>query len=262
VLNGKLEIPHPYTMLRSIIVDDEPKSRENLKIILQDFVSNVTVEALCANVDEAVSAINNLKPDIVFLDIEMQQETGFDLLNKVLEVEFEVIFITAYSEHAIRAIKFSAIDYLLKPIDIEELKGAIQRVIQKREVSTSGRLQILRDHFTAPKEKLQIALPTAHGIIFTGIENILYCEASSNYTILYTADGKEYVASKTLKEYEDLLIDYNFFRIHHSYLVNIGAIKKYVKGDGGQVVLSNNTSLDVSKRRRVDFLNRFSAKAR
>lgn len=248
-------------MLKSIIVDDEPKSRENLKIILQDFVSNVTVDALCGSVDQAVTAINTSKPDIVFLDIEMQQETGFDLLTKIQDIEFEVIFITAYSEYAIKAIKFSAIDYLLKPIDIEELKGAVQRVIQKREVRTSGRLQILRDHFTAPKDKLKIALPTAHGIIFTAIENILYCEASSNYTILHTADGKEYVASKTLKEYEDLLIGYNFFRIHHSYLVNINAIKKYVKGDGGHVILSNNISLDVSKRKRVDFLNRFSAKA-
>ena len=248
-------------MLKSIIVDDEPKSRENLKIILQDFVSDVTVDALCGNIDEAVVAINNSKPDIVFLDIEMQQETGFDLLDKIDSVEFEVIFITAYSEYAIKAIKFSAIDYLLKPIDIEELKSAVQRVIQKREGRISGRLQILRDHFTAPTEKLKISLPTPHGIVFTGIENILYCRASSNYTILHTADGKEYVASKTLKEYEDLLAAYNFVRIHHSYLVNINAIKEYVKGDGGHVVLSNNISLDVSKRKRVDFLNKFLAKA-
>lgn len=245
-------------MLKSIIVDDEPKSRENLQIVLQDFVSNVTVEALCATVNEAVTAINNTKPDIVFLDIEMQQETGFDLLNKIGEIDFEVIFITAYSDYAIKAIKFSAIDYLLKPIDIEELKSAVQRVIQKREGRTSGRLRILRDNLTAPKEKLKIGLPTAHGIIFTGVENILYCEASSNYTVLYTTDGKEYVASKTLKEYEDLLLEYNFFRIHHSYLVNLSAIKKYVKGDGGYVILANEVSLDVSKRKKTDFLHRYN----
>ncbi len=245
-------------MLKSIIVDDEPKSRENLQIVLQDFVKNIAVEALCATVDEAVTAINNTKPDIVFLDIEMQQETGFDLLNKIHQIDFEVIFITAYADYAIKAIKFSAIDYLLKPIDIEELKSAVQRVIQKREGRTSGRLQILRDNLTAPKEKLKIGLPTAHGIVFTSIENILYCEASSNYTVLYTSDGKEYVASKTLKEYEDLLIEYNFFRIHHSYLVNIGAIKKYVKGDGGHVILTNEVSLDVSKRKKVDFLHHYN----
>jgi two-component system LytT family response regulator len=246
-------------MLKSIIVDDEPKSRENLQIVLQDFVSDVAVEALCSNVDEAIAAIQNVKPDIVFLDIEMQQETGFDLLNKLQEIDFEVIFITAYSEYAIKAIKFSAIDYLLKPIDIEELKSAVQRVAQKREGRTSRRLQVLRDNLsTSAKEKLKIALPTAHGIIFTGIENILYCEASSNYTVLYTADGREFVASKTLKEYEDLLTEYNFFRIHHSYLVNIGAIKKYVKGDGGHVVLKNDVSLDVSKRKKIDFLYRYN----
>jgi two-component system, LytTR family, response regulator len=245
-------------MLRSIIVDDEPKSRENLQIVLQDFVDDVAVEALCSNVDEAVTAIHKIKPDIVFLDIEMQQETGFDLLSKVGQIDFEVIFITAYSEYAIKAIKFSAIDYLLKPIDIDELNVAVQRVIQKRE-GTSRRLQILHDNLTAPtKEKLKIALPTVHGIIFTGLENILYCEASSNYTVLYTTDGKEYVASKTLKEYEDLLKEYNFFRIHHSYLVNIMAIKKYVKGEGGHVILTNDMSLDVSKRKKVDFLHRYN----
>jgi two-component system LytT family response regulator len=246
-------------MLKSVIVDDEPKSRENLRIVLTDFVSNVSVEALCATIDEAITAIHSIKPDIVFLDIEMQQETGFDLLNRLHDIDFEVIFITAYSEYAIKAIKFSAIDYLLKPIDIEELKVAVQRVAQKREGRTSKRLQILRDNLsTTQKDKLKIALPTAHGMIFTGIENILYCEASSNYTVLYTADGKEYVASKTLKEYEDLLTDHNFFRIHHSYLVNIGAIKKYVKGDGGHVVLKNDVSLDVSKRKRIDFLYRYN----
>jgi two-component system LytT family response regulator len=246
-------------MLKSVIVDDEPKSRENLQIVLQDFVSNVTVDALCGTIDEAIAAIHKIKPDIVFLDIEMQQETGFDLLNRLPEIDFEVIFITAYSEYAIKAIKFSAIDYLLKPIDIEELKDAVQRVMQKREGRTSRRLQILRDNLSTPaREKLKIALPTPHGIIFTGIENILYCEASSNYTVLYTSDGREYVASKTLKEYEDLLTDYNFFRIHHSYLVNICAIKKYVKGDGGHVVLKNDVSLDVSKRKKVDFLYRYN----
>jgi two-component system LytT family response regulator len=213
---------------------------------------------LCGTVDEAVTAINNTKPDVVFLDIEMQQETGFDLLNKIGEIDFEVIFITAYSDYAIKAIKFSAIDYLLKPIDIEELKNAVLRVIQKREGRTSGRLQILRDNLTAPREKLKIGLPTTHGIIFTGVENILYCEASSNYTVLYTSDGKEYVASKTLKEYEDLLLEHNFFRIHHSYLVNLSAIKKYVKGDGGHVILANEVSLDVSKRKKTDFLHRYN----
>jgi two-component system, LytTR family, response regulator len=246
-------------MLKSIIVDDEPKSRENLKIVLQDFVNNVSVEALCGTVDEAVKCIHAIKPDIVFLDIEMQQETGFDLLAKIDPIDFEVIFITAYSDYAIKAIKFSAIDYLLKPIDIEELKCAVQRVTQKREGSTSRRLQILRDNLKSPtKEKIKIALPTSRGLIFTGIENILYCEASSNYTVLYTSDGREYVASKTLKEYEDLLTAYDFFRIHHSYLVNLSSIKKYVKGDGGHVILMNDVSLDVSKRKKTDFLHHYN----
>ena len=248
-------------MLRAVIVDDEPKSLENLKIICEEFVSNISVISLCRSVHDAQIAIKEHKPDIVFLDIQMQHETGFDLLAKIEDIDFEIIFVTAYSEFAIKAFKFSAIDYLLKPIDIEELRAAVAKVQQKRLGKTSRRLKILQDNlFDATVDTSKIALPSADGLVFIKTNDILYCEASSNYTIFYTAENKKYIVSRTLKEYEELLSDHNFFRIHHSYLVNLKAIKKYVKGDGGYVVLTNDITLDVSKRKRVDFLNRLSAR--
>ena len=248
-------------MLRSIIVDDEPKSLKNLKIIAERFVKNISVVATCKTVTEGLSAIKEHKPDIVFLDIQMQNETGFDLLSKIEQIDFEVIFVTAYSDFAIQAIKFSAIDYLLKPIDVEELKAAVKKVEEKRLGKISGRLRVLQDNLRSKKNGYKIALPATDGLVFVAVNHILYCEASSNYTVFHTVDSKQYVVCKTLKEYEDLLITHNFFRIHHSYLVNLGEVKKYVKGEGGHVILNNNVSLDVSKRKKTDFLNRLNHEA-
>lgn len=243
-------------MLKAIIVDDEPKARENLQILLQDFVKGVAVVALCHNVDEAIAAVNLHSPDVVFLDIQLQRETGFDLLTKLKEINFEVIFTTAYSEYAIKAFKFSAIDYLLKPIDIEELKKAVSKVEKRVSNNMASRLtQLVQNLKQGSTENYKIALPTLEGLVFVNIKDILYCEASSNYTQIFTAEEK-YLVSKTLKEYDELLSDHNFFRIHNSYLININSIKKYVKGEGGYVVLNNNTALDVSKRKKEAFLNK------
>jgi two-component system LytT family response regulator len=254
-----IEQPESNAMLVSIIVDDEQKSQENLQGIIQEFVEEISVVACCKNVAEAIEAVKVHKPDIVFLDIQMKGETGFDLLSKIDKIDFEIIFVTAYSEYAIKAIKFSAIDYLLKPIDIEELKMAIGKVAQRRTGKILKRLGILQDHLSnAGHDNSKIALPTSDGLFFIRIQEIIYCQASSSYTIFFTTDGKQHVVCRTLKEYEELLVDHNFFRIHHSYLVNLNMIKKYVKGDGGYVILNNDVSLDVSKRKKIDFLKRFS----
>lgn len=241
-------------MLRAIIVDDEAKARENLAILLQDFVKGVEVVGLCQKISEAVKAVELHSPDVVFLDIQLQRESGFDLLTALDEVNFEVIFTTAYTEYAIKAFKFSAIDYLLKPIDIEELKKAVSKVEKRVSQNMTSRLTHLVQHLKQGSDS-RIALPTLEGLVFVNIQDILYCEASSNYTQIFTSQEK-YLVSKTLKEYDELLSDHNFFRIHNSYLININSIKKYVKGDGGYVVLNNNTSLDVSKRKKEAFLNR------
>jgi len=248
-------------MINCIIVDDEPKSRESLKILLEDFCQNVVVKALCQDVAEAVDAIQMHKPDVVFLDIHLQRETGFDLLTRLNDVNFEVIFTTAYSEYAIKAFKFSAIDYLLKPIDIEELKRALAKVEKRMSDTISDRLKQLIQNLKAPStENYKLALPTSDGLVFVKVNDILYCEASSNYTLIFTFDGKKHVVSRTLKEYEDMLSEHNFFRIHNSYLINLNAIKKYVRGEGGYVVMANDQSLDVSKRKKEAFLLKIGAR--
>ncbi|HKZ38357.1 MAG TPA: LytTR family DNA-binding domain-containing protein [Chryseolinea sp.] len=243
-------------MLKAIIVDDEPKARENLQILLQDFVKGVEVVALCQDIAEAMEAVNTKSPDIVFLDIQLQRETGFDLLTRLKDINFEVIFTTAYTEYAIKAFKFSAIDYLLKPIDIEDLKKSVGKVEKRVNNNMNSRLKELVQNLKfGSTENYKLALPTLEGLVFIKINDIIYCEASSNYTQIYTSEGK-YLVSKTLKEYDELLSDHNFFRIHNSYLININSIKKYVKGDGGYVVLNDNTSLDVSKRKKEAFLTK------
>jgi two-component system LytT family response regulator len=246
-------------MLKAIIIDDELKSRESLRILIEDFCQGVEVAALCQNVTQGISAIEKINPDVIFLDIQMQRETGFDLLTKIKEINFEVIFTTAYSEYAIKAFKFSAIDYLLKPIDIEELKAALLKVEKKINGNISGRLKQMMDNLKGGNaENFKLALPTADGLLFIKVNDIVYCEASSNYTQIFMMDGKKYLVSRTLKEYEDMLSESNFFRIHHSYLINLNRVKKYVRGEGGYVLMQNDTSLDVSKRKKEAFLDRMN----
>lgn len=247
-------------MLKALIVDDEKKSRESLKILLEDFCDNIEVAGLASSVDEAYNLIQSSAPEIVFLDIQINRETGFDLLNKLRNIDFEVVFTTAFSEYAIEAIKFSAIDYLLKPINIDQLKGAVDKAESKvKNFSFREKLDYLLHNFKSESsENFKLVLPTSDGLMFINFKDILYCEASSNYTIFHMRDGKKYIVSKTLKEYEDILANYNFFRIHNSFLVNLREIKKYVKGEGGHVVMTNEQMLDVSKRKKETFLHRVS----
>lgn len=244
-------------MLQTIIIDDEARSRESLKNMVTNFCPGVEVRALCQNIAESVVAIEQYKPDFIFLDIQMKRETGFDLFAQVPKVDFDVIFTTAHAEYAIQAIKFSAVDYLLKPINIDELKKAVQKVEQKQNDTLNDRIGHLLSNLKQNNtRKYKLALPSMEGITFVTIEDILYCRASGNYTEIVVNDGKKHVVSRQLREYEDLLLDQNFFRIHHSSLVNMDAIRNYVKGDGGYVVMSDNTSLDVSRRKKDAFLER------
>lgn len=245
--------------MKAIIVDDEKNSCETLKTLLHDFCANVQVEQVCQTIDEAVVAISKHGPDVVFLDINMKGENGFDLLEKVRPIDFEIVFATAYSEYAIKAFKFSAIDYLLKPIDIEELKSTVARVASKKVSKQKEKYeQLIQNLKPANREFHKLALPSATGLTFVKTSDIIYCEADSNYTTFFLTDGTKIIVSRTLKEYEELLKAHRFFRIHHSYLVNLDAIKQYVRGDGGQVIMTNHATLDVSKRKKEDFLVLFS----
>ena len=248
-------------MLKSIIVDDEMKSRESLKKIILTFCEGVDVLATCQNVNEAHQAITNLKPDLVFLDVQMQGETGFDLLALFPKIDFDVIFTTAHSEYAIKAIKFSAIDYLLKPIDVAELQASLEKAQSKQNGNILERMkQLLQNVKSQSPEHYKLALPTAEGLTFIKVEEILYLKASGNYTEIFMREGQKHLVSRHLKLYDDLLTDQNFFRIHHSSLINLNYIKNYVRGDGGYVVMTDNASLDVSRRKKEDFLEKIGYK--
>lgn len=248
-------------MISAIIVDDEQKGRESLKLLINEYCPKVEILALCSNVADAYNSIIKLDPDLVFLDIQMKEETGFDLLKKFEKVNFEVIITTAHSNYAISAIKYSAIDYLLKPIDITELQEAVSRVEEKR--STPDILQRLGNLIENVKvssvEEYKLAIPSSDGLMFIKAADIVFCEAEGNYTNFNLKNGKRYIVSKTLKEYENILSHHQFFRIHHSYLVNLKEIVKYTRGEGGYVTMSNGTNLDVSKRKKESFLERISS---
>jgi two-component system LytT family response regulator len=248
-------------MLKSIIVDDELKSRETLRKMVTSYCNGVEVLATCQSVKEAIEAINTLTPDVVFLDVQMQGETGFELLSKLEDIKFDVIFTTAHSEYALKALRSSAIDYLLKPIDIGDLQKAVAKVEKKQETHLTERLQQLVQNLKVTNsENYKLAIPIAEGLIFIKANDILYCKASGNYTEIYMIDGKKHLVSRQLKEYEDILNTRDFFRIHHSFLINLNCIKSYVRGEGGYVVMSDNSTIDVSRRKKEAFMERIGSR--
>jgi len=239
-------------MLRTVIIDDESKARNALKNILEKHCRPIEVvgEADCVRAGKAL--IESLKPDVVFLDVQMPDGTGFDLLEQLEEVNFKVIFASAFDKFAIQAFKFSAVDYLLKPVEAEELVKACSRLEEEKQYSEiNKKLEVLlsnRNSFD------KIALPSLEGITFVRIKEIIRCESDNNYTNIFLLNGQRIIVSKTLKEYDEMLTPFNFFRIHKSHLINIGFLQKYKKGEGGYVVMEDGAELEVSRRRKEDFL--------
>lgn len=248
-------------MLRAIIIDDEFKSREVLKALIEKFCEDIEVAATCHNGNDAIIAINTHKPDVIFLDIQLQRETGFEILQRLDKIDFEIIFTTAFSEFAIKAFNFSAIDYLLKPIDIELLRKAVEKARKRIAGSISQRVAELAENLRSNSfRNSRLAIPANDGLVFISVGEIIYCEASGNYTNIFMDDNRKFMVSRTLKEYEDLLEDQDFFRIHNSHLINLNAIKKYIRGDGGQVIMKNDKTLDVSKMKKKGFLDKIKMK--
>lgn len=243
-------------MLTAIIIDDETRSRRALRQKLFNNCPEVSIIAECENSEEGILTIEEKKPDIVFLDIEMPRMNGFTMLQQLHNRNFELIFITAYDHYAIKAIKFTALDYLLKPVEVEDLKTAVAKAMQKRSYTAGNeRLDLLFQNFiNEKKEHKRLAVNSFEGIQFINLNDIIYMEAQSNYTIIYLAESHKLIASKTLKHFEDLLPNPMFIRIHQSYLVNKNKVVKYLNGDGGQVIMINGDRLDVARRKKDDFL--------
>ncbi len=247
-------------MIKTIIIDDEEKARENLCDLLEEYCPNVEVLAREENVKGGIAAIKRHKPDLVFLDVKMQGETGFDLLDKLDKINFELIFATAHDHYAIQAFKACAIDYLMKPINIEELEIAVSKVSEKIS-SEQPKLsyEILKENFKKKDlSQKKIAIPTSEGLLFIRIKDIIRCEADGSYTQLYLSNGNKITVSKILKEYEELLGDYNFLRVHQSHLINMEHIKKYISAKGGQVVMVDDTIVGVSRNYKEHFLSRMA----
>ncbi len=242
-------------MITAIIVDDEVHSSNALKAKLGRHFPEVEVVAVCRGGKEGIASIDQLRPQILFLDIEMPRMNGFAMLQQLRYTAFHLIFVTAYDHYAIKAIRFSAMDYLVKPVDIIELRAAIERVKEQRQSIPGKKLELLLDNLRQKKEtRHRIAVPAGNGLEFVKLETIIYLEASINYTQLFVTGGRNFMVSKTLKDFEEILPLERFIRIHNSYIVNKAFVEKYIRGDGGQAVLSNGAVLDISKRRKAEFL--------
>ena len=238
-------------MIQAIIIDDERHSCDALKMLLEKCCPQIQVAATCHSAKAGIAKISELKPDLIFLDIEMPYLNGFQMLEQIPNIDFEIIFTTSYDQYAIKAFKFSALDYLLKPVDREELEKAVQKISKKINPFISQQLEILLQKINQQSVPvLRIALPTMQGLEFIPVESIIHCTSSNNYTEFFLTDKKKLLVSRTLKEAEDMLADHAFIRVHHSHIVNLNAITKYVKGEGGYLVMADGSSIDVSRSRK------------
>jgi len=235
--------------MRTIIIDDEPDAVEALHLSLMETCPEVAVAGKFNDPVRGLEAIRLLQPDLVFLDVEMPGLTGFQLLEQLETISFAVVFTTAHDRFAVKAFRFSAIDYLLKPVDPEQLRAAVDKAAEKRRTDKM-QIELLQHHFTGKGEKQhlhKIALPSAQGYTFVEIADILYCESDNSYTKFFVKNGNTYLVTKNLGDVEEMLSDDDFFRIHKQFLINLRQISKYVRGDGGFVVMPNGVSIPVSR---------------
>lgn len=241
--------------IRAVIAEDEPRNIDILKTVLEKHCDNVEVVGTANNVKKAVEVIRETEPDVLFLDIEMPPHKGFEVLEKFPEINFDVIFITAHEEYALQAIKFAALDYLLKPINIEEVKAALKKVKPRSKGQTNELAAILKEYLKDKEQTFsKIVIPSNDGYNVVDLNNIVYCEACDSYTKIHTNENnKVHLISKPLKEYDDLLSDKGFYRVHKSFLVNINHIRKIIKGIGAAVIMSDGANIPISMRKKDEF---------
>ncbi|MGN6439763.1 MAG: LytR/AlgR family response regulator transcription factor [Agriterribacter sp.] len=247
-------------MIKCILIDDERNALEMMEWLLKTYAPQVQILAMCNSAEQGIEAINRHKPDVVFLDIEMPKMNGFDMLEQFDKLFFDVVFCTAYDQFAIKAFRYSALNYLLKPVDPDDLKATIKRLEDRKTLPTREQFDLLLQNIqhagkTTPQ---RIALTTNDGLIFVPTSDILYCEAESNYTHVVLTGGKKILVSKVLKDIDEALSGPDFYRVHSSFLININRIKKFVRGDGGYIVMDNDATINISRSRRQEFMELFS----
>jgi len=244
-------------MITATIVDDEPYCCESLATLLARYCPDVRVLDICYSAASALQSIREQKPQILFLDVEMPHMNGFELLEKLPVIDFKLIFTTSYDQYAIKAIHFSALDYLLKPVDREELQKAVQKALSHEANPLPQQIEILLQKLEHPSLGInKVAIPTMEGLHMIFVGSIISCRADSNYTTFFLKNKQKITASRTLKEIEELLEDYSFARVHHSFLINLNEVEKYIKGDGGYLLMSDGTTVDVSRSRREMLLKK------
>lgn len=244
-------------MIRAIIIDDEPQCVETLCILIKMHCPEIHIDAGCESGEEGILAIQKFKPDVVFLDIEMPKMSGFDMLEKLGNISFQVVFTTAYNQFALRAFKYSALNYLLKPIDPDDLRETVSRILALKRGPMKEQFDILLNTLKQNDKPSRIALSTGDGMVFVNTNNIMYCQSESNYTHVKLIDGEKYLLAKSLKEFEETLPEKDFFRIHNSFLVNLNEIKKFVRSDGGYVIMNDGTQVGIARARREEFFALF-----
>lgn len=246
-------------MLKALLIDDEPHCIDRMKALLAAHKDSVYLMNSFQTVEEGLQGIQMLHPDLLFLDVQIGDKTGFDLLKALPHPGFQVIFTTAFDRYAVQAFKFSAVDYLLKPVDAGDLAAALQRLPAKTPSGKAAdRIGPLMDNLNPANPNKKIIVPTTSELLLIAVADILRCESSVNYTTLYLKDKQKIVVARTLKEYDELLSDYGFFRIHNSHLINLAYVKSYSKGKGGSALLTDGTELEVSTRRKDEFLARLA----
>lgn len=243
-------------MIRTVILDDEPMAREVIISLLMKYCPEVEIIGVAGDIEEGVRIIRQKRPELLILDIHLVDGTSFDLLSRLDAADYKIIFITAFEEYAIRAFKFSAMDYILKPVSPEELRSAVNKVQDSLDKeSVTRRLEILNDNLNNKSaEGRIIALRTANSMHFVNLSEIIRCQSEKNYTQFFLLTGEVVTVSKTLKEFEELLGQFHFVRVHQSHLVNLKHIRKFEKAEGGVLIMSDHSEVPVSLRKREDFM--------
>jgi two-component system LytT family response regulator len=246
-------------MISCILIDDEPGNIRVLRKLLQEFCPDTQVVGEASEAGAAEKIIQKMQPDLVFLDIEMPYGNAFDLLDRLMPVKFEVIFVTAFNDYTLKAFKYSAVDYLLKPVNIGELRVAVQKASERKRLrNTNQQLNNLLANLKQPMAgAYNLALPTMEGLAFVPIETITRCEASGGYNIFYMKNGEKIISSKNIKEFEEILPSSTFMRVHNSHIINLTCIKKYHKGRGGYIEMDDQSLIELASRRKSEFLNCF-----
>lgn len=241
--------------MKAILIDDEVHCITTLSWAIKEYCPELEIVATGCNGVEGIKLIRDHKPDVVFLDIEMPILNGLDMLNAIENIDFKVIFTTAYNQYAVRAIKLSATDYLLKPIDKDELMIAVKKLSAEfSEHDEKNKINTLKHNLGVVPGLHKVVVPTDDGILFFDLVNIVHLEADSNYTMIYFDDLTKIISSRVLKDFEDLLPKEQFFRCHRSHIINLNFIQKYIKGEGGSIVLKNGKMIELSRRKKADFL--------